>query len=305
MRRNKKKKIKRVMLVVVLVIILIFSSVIFLKKVNNINDEKIENITPGEEDNNEIIEEDDDNDESRVKTYDDVSMLQYEDGTILERLNLFSKKDKRIKKIIENYDKYPEKLMEALSRNIELTDFVLNYQSKKDKVYSEDIGNLESGVVPLLYQWDERWGYGKYGTSNIAISGCGPTSLAMVIAYLKNDNTITPYKIAKLAEEKGFYKENSGTTWDLMRKGPASYGVKVKEIALSKNVIYNALKNGHPIICNMRKGDFTINGHYLVLSSIVDDKIKINDPNSKERSSMLWEYDRIKSQIKNLWEFYL
>lgn len=237
-------------------------------------------------------------------TYDDVSMLQYEEGTILERLNLLSKQDKRINEIIADYDKYPEKLLESLSRNVELTTFVLDYQKRKNTVYSNDIGSIDS-QIPRLYQWDERWGYGSYGSSNIAISGCGPTALAMVVAGLKQDNTITPYKVAKLAEEKGYYVENSGTTWDLMRKGGVYYGLNVKELPLSESSIFNALEKGHPIICNMRKGDFTINGHYIVLVGIENGKIKVNDPNSKIRSEILWEFSRIKNQIKNLWEFYL
>ena len=35
--------------------------------------------------------------------------------------------------------------------------------------------------VPLFIQWDKRWGYEPYGTSDIGISGCGPTCMAMVI----------------------------------------------------------------------------------------------------------------------------
>ena len=53
----------------------------------------------------------------------------------------------------------------------------------------------------------------------------------------------------------------------------------------------------------MRPGDFTTQGHFIVLVGGEDGKIIVNDPNSKERSSLLWEYDTLAGQIKNLWVF--
>ena len=254
---------------------------------------------------NDNHEENRDNiDYDKYQTYEDVSMLKYEKGTIIERLKDLSKIDKRINDIIDDYNTYPEVLLEDLSRNVELTDFVLNYKEKKDKVYSDNIGNVTKGEYPLLLQWDERWGYGKYGSSNVAISGCGPTSLAMVIAGLTGKGDYTPYEVGKYAYEHGYYLESSGTTWDLMRKGANHFGLKSRELPLDETSIKNALNNGHPIICSMRKGDFTINGHYIVLVGVQDGKIKVNDPNSKIRSNILWDYSRLKGQIKNLWEFY-
>ena len=321
MKKRKKKNLNKVLIILVIVIAII--GLIFLGKdkifkkddIKNQNSEINNNDNSVDDIGEEIIF--DDYDVSN-KTYDDVSVLQYYDEDafnkddkdkdvkpfILKRLNEFSKLDTRIKKIIKNYDEYPEKLLMSLSMNIELTPFVIDYPSKKGKVYSEDVGDFE-GDIPRLFQWDERWGYGSYGTSNVAVSGCGPTSLSMVVVALKKDKTITPYKVAKLAEEKGYYVENSGTSWDLIREGAKDYGLKVNELPLSESSMKNALNNGHYIICNMRKGDFTINGHYIVVTGVENGKFKVNDPNSLLRSNMLWEFSRIKGQIKNLWELYL
>lgn len=317
MKKRKKKNLNKVL--IVLVIIIAVFALIFLGK------DKIFKKDDIKDNINSEINDIDDNDEEIIfddydvsnKTYDDVSVLQYYDEDafnkddkdkdvkpfILKRLNEFSKLDTRIKKIIKNYDEYPEKLLMSLSMNIELTPFVIDYPSKKGKVYSEDVGDYE-GDMPRLFQWDERWGYGDYGTSNIAVSGCGPTSLSMVVVALKKDKTVTPYKVAKLAEEKGYYVENSGTSWDLIREGAKDYGLKVNELPLSESSMKNALNNGHYIILNLRKGDFTINGHYIVVTGVENGKFKVNDPNSLLRSKMLWDFDRIKGQIKNLWELY-
>ncbi len=235
--------------------------------------------------------------------YNEVSAMNNSSGTIKERLSRLNNRDSRIKDIIINYNDYPEELLDMLSRNIDMIDFVANFPSKKGKIYSDNIGAVKKGEVPLLLQWDERWGYGDYGESCIAVSGCAPTCLSMVIACLTGDNSVTPYEVGKYSKENGFYVKGTGTSWSLMTTGSSHFGIKGKEISLSENVIYNELKAGHPIICSMRKGDFTTTGHFIVLTEVRDGKIKVNDPNSTQRSGILWDYDRLESQIKNLWAF--
>ncbi len=224
-------------------------------------------------------------------------------GTTLSRLKNLSKKDYRINKIIDNYDSYPEDLLDMLSRNIEMVDFVLDFPKKKGNVYSDNVGKVNKGTIPLLLQWDKRWGYASYGENNIAISGCGPTALSMVYVGLTGDSSMTPYKIAKFAEENGFYLNGTGTSWYLMTDGANKLGLTSEEISLSKSLVLSLLENGYPIICSMGPGDFTMSGHFIVLTDVKDGKIKVNDPNSKKRSSILWDYDKLEYQIKNLWKF--
>lgn len=220
-----------------------------------------------------------------------------------EKLQILSNYDQRINKIIEHYDLYPELLLEMLTRNLEMLDFVVDYPRNYGIIYENKIDNLSKGTIPLLLQWDKRWGYGKYGESSIAISGCGPTALSMVIAGLTGNTAMTPSKIASFSEENGYYVNGVGTSWELMTTGARKLGIKSKEVSLSKKAVLNALKKNHPIICSMRKGDFTTTGHFIVLIGIKDGKIQVNDPNSRERSATLWTYERLEPQIKNLWEF--
>lgn len=219
----------------------------------------------------------------------------------LEKLEELSQKDKRIKTIIENKGSYPEILLMMLSKNTDMTDYVYHYNKYKGNVFSDNLGKVKKGQYPLLLQYDKRWGYGNYGDSVIAINGCGPTSVAMVIAGLTGRNDITPYDIAKYAYENGYYE--NGTSWDFFTKGVIKYGIIGKEIALSESVMVKELKKGHPIICSMRPGDFTTTGHLILITDYKNDKFKINDPNSKERSNKLWSYQTLKTQIKNLWSF--
>ncbi len=194
-------------------------------------------------------------------------------------------------------------LRELVENNPETVDFVRNYQEKKDAPPAEDIGEVTEGVIPHLLQWDERWGYQIYGDNMIAVNGCGPTVISMVAAGLTGDNTITPYRVAKFAEENGYYEGEAGTSWSLMTEGAQQFGIYGEEMGLDENGIFSALESGNPIICSMRPGDFTTTGHFIVLVGTEDGKIRINDPNSVKRSEKLWDYETLYPQINNLWVY--
>ena len=66
------------------------------------------------------------------------------------------------------------------------------------------------GKIPLLLQWDRRWGYVSYGSSDIGLSGCAPTCLSMVIVGLTGNRNATPDKIAEYAQENGYYLKGTG-----------------------------------------------------------------------------------------------
>ncbi len=236
---------------------------------------------------------------------DIIENLKLDDSlSTLEKLNILKEYNKKIDVIIKNYDKYPETLLEMLTRDLDLLDFVIDYPDSVGSTYSDDVGKIDDDI-PLLLQWDKRWGYALYGDSSVAIDGCGPTSLAMVVVGLTKDKTMTPAKIANFSQINGYYYPNVGTSWNLMTEGANKLGVNSRVITLSKNNIFTALENGHPLICSMRKGDFTTSGHFIVLVGLEDGKIKVNDPNSIKRSNKLWTYEELEPQIKNVWEYYL
>lgn len=209
----------------------------------------------------------------------------------------------KVREIMANKDQYPEQLIELLKSNEETVDFVFDYLEKKDTTPADTVGEVVQGQIPLLLQWDERWGYAFYADDMIAVNGCGPTAIAMVAAGLTGDNTVTPYKVAQFSAENGYYAGDSGTSWILMTDGAQQFGIYGEEMGLSEGEVFSALENGHPIICSMRPGDFTTTGHFIVLTGIEDGKIRINDPNSRVRSERLWDYSRLEYQINNLWVY--
>lgn len=231
-----------------------------------------------------------------------LSLFMSEESMASEKLN--DKRKQMYHDIMEKKSEYPEMLIEAMEGNEELTEFVYHYkdreeyQNKKVSVENE----VEKGKIPLFMQWDLRWGYNAYGNNMIGISGCGPTCLSMVAVGLTQNTKYTPDAVAEYSEENR-YVVNGNTAWALMYEGAEHFGITGQEIGLDQSQIESYLKNGNPIICSMRPGDFTTTGHFIVLTGIKEGKIIVNDPNSRIRSEKLWDFKQIQGQIKNLWMF--
>ena len=57
------------------------------------------------------------------------------------------------------------------------------------------------------------------------------------------------------------------------------------------------------MICSVGPGDFTTDGHFIVLvDTNPDGTVTLRDPNSPERTAQTWELDRVLNQCLNLWE---
>ena len=197
---------------------------------------------------------------------------------------------------------WPEELLDLLEKNPEAQEFVLNYPIRKDLDPDIDLTEyLDSNDVPLLLQWDERWGYSQYSGELMGLSGCGPTCLSMVCLYLLDDASYTPRYIAQFATENGSSVSGNGSSWTLISEGGEKLGLDVTEIPLDENRIIRNLEVGNPIICVMGPGFFTSTGHFIVMTEYEDGYVKVNDPNSPNRSEQTWKLTEVMEQIRNLW----
>ncbi|MBO7253180.1 MAG: C39 family peptidase [Oscillospiraceae bacterium] len=197
------------------------------------------------------------------------------------------------------YGSYPKELIELLERSPETEAFVLGYPERDS--HTPDISAYSRDTVPLFLQWDPMWGYAHYGSSYLAITGCGPTCLAMAGYYLTGDLTMTPDRIAAFAENNGYYADGYGSSWTLISEGALELGLKVQELPLVKKKMMDALEDGSLIILALGKGDFTTQGHYILLTGIKNGSFTINDPNSRTHSDRLWSYEELEHQIRNIW----
>ena len=77
-----------------------------------------------------------------------------------------------------------------------------------------------------------------------------------------------------------------------------------KEIPVERERVENNLQAGNPIIALMGPGEFTSNGHFIVLTGLQNGRLKINDPNSRKNSEKTWDIDQVLEQTKAVWVYY-
>lgn len=177
-------------------------------------------------------------------------------------------------------------------------------------------GISSAGKIPLFHQWDTRWGGDPYGASGtIATSGCGPTSAAMVITGLQgdiskldknNDGICDPREAAAYSVSHGYRVEGVGTSWDYFADIGKTAGLNVRQYDVSQyKKVYEELKNGNVVIASMGPGHFTSQGHFIVLSHVLEDgKIKVNDPNKEICSTTPWDFESvIVAEARQFWAF--
>lgn len=177
-----------------------------------------------------------------------------------------------------------------------------------DKDLAMDVASPSSAVpttsIPHLYQWDRRWAYTIFSSASFGLTGCGPTSLAMVYQGLNRTVDRTPHDMAVLAEERGYMSEFNGTDSSFFIDMAPELGLSCWDAYPDEATIRDELKQGHVIVANLGPGFFTTNGHFFVLAGLDgDDQVIVNDPYSVARSSQTWDIDFIASETMAMFVF--
>lgn len=167
-------------------------------------------------------------------------------------------------------------------------------------------GEVTKGKIPLLMQWDERWGYTTYCGSSFASAGCCPTSLSMVYMGLTGKTDMTPYDMGQLATKDGYAVDYQGTVGSFLVDEASGLGLQCEPFYpdAGAEALTSYLQSGYVVICNVGAGDFTDGGHFFVITGVNDDgKLTINDPYSSVRSAQTWDVDTILGQTIALYAF--
>ena len=200
--------------------------------------------------------------------------------------------------IVDNFDYLDDNLIYLAGNDSDAIDFAYNYSNNiTDFEHYQGVSVDYGRRTPYFLQWDNRWAYDYLGGSVLGLAGCGPTSMAMVIARLEGDTSIDPGKIALDAQN---YMTDDGIAWKFFNDEANIYGYTAYDISNDEGAMIDALEKG-PLIVSVNKGIFTLFGHILVIDSYQDGKFVINDPNSMKKSQKTWTYDEIKDQIAHIW----
>ena len=148
---------------------------------------------------------------------------------------------------------------------------------------SEKTPNVELGeYTGLTYysQIDNRWKnylYTSVGnqTQTIGRSGCGPTAGAMIVSSIKG--SINPKEMADLYVKYGYRSANQGTYWSAFKWTADVFNIGYSECYKLDDAIAK-LKDNNYIIASCNQGLFTYGGHFIVLTGVEGDYIKVYDP---------------------------
>lgn len=203
-------------------------------------------------------------------------------------------------------ESHQRKLLKLAAEEPEAIPFVRAYPDAYPA--SEASGassSLDSGTgIPLIYQWDTRWANTKYSGSAFGLTGCCPTSLAMVYQGITRKTDMSPYDMGVLAAQNGFVSENDGTYGDFLLTWGANLGLRCSELPVDAGSLKQALQNGDVVIANVGTGDFTEGGHFIVVTGLAENgEATVNDPYSAINSSKTWSVDTIADQSIRMFLF--
>ena len=169
-------------------------------------------------------------------------------------------------------------------------DEVIKDLDKLKKVYSdyEGFAYYNQNVYLETYKYD-----------SIQVSGCCPTSFAMIATYLKGE-TILPTDVID-AFLPYCYSSGTDVTGECFPDVCSKFGLKANRLdAFNKEQLMSELKKGNPIILNVVAGQFTSSGHYIVLLGIDDNgNVIVADPNSVYNSTQTYPIEVLMSQTNN------
>ena len=136
----------------------------------------------------------------------------------------------------------------------------------------------------------------------IGLSGCGPTSLAMVIRHFDSDSTVNPYDVAKYSQDNGYVSADNFTSWKLFETGLSKYGLESQDVIPVEAKMKKALDDNKILIVSVKPGTFTERGHIIVIKGYnKNGDFLINDPNSIVNTNKTWSFDELKSEIRKIW----
>ena len=152
------------------------------------------------------------------------------------------------------------------------------YEGDKARSWNVTLGNYKG--LTYYSQIDNRWRNKRYSSTGnvsqtIGSSGCGPTSASMIVTACKG--AITPDVMSDLFVKYGYRSANNGTYWSAFRAIADEFDIEYKETSNIDTAI-SLLRNNNYVVASVGNGLFTTGGHFIVLTGIDGDTIKVYDP---------------------------
>ena len=208
----------------------------------------------------------------------------------------------KLASIAANASSYTDQsLLELALSTPEAIDFVAAYPNadKSAQPYGEDV---EKGTVPQLFCWDARWGNVDYAGHALAVTGSGPTSLAMAYLGLTGNNDKTPADLAALAAERDMNGGESSMLASFAEDVAGDLGLSVTGYPSSTENLTTNLQAGTYLLAEVKAGTLTDATHWVLLTSKDEGgAVTVCDPTSPEVSSHPWSASTLANATESLY----
>lgn len=161
--------------------------------------------------------------------------------------------------------------------------------------------SLTTSIGTLTYynQSDSRWANYLYGGADpLAVYGCGPTVLAMLVTSF-TEHTCQPPDMAAWAAANHYWSLGYGTKHEFIPEGAAAFGLHAESFRdFTPEGVISELKSGHILVALMGPGHFSDSGHFII---ITDDwsgnQVRVADPARLERTQAAWDVEIILNEL--------
>ncbi len=165
----------------------------------------------------------------------------------------------------------------------------------------EYILSLTTSIGTLTYynQSDSRWANYPYGGSDpLAVYGCGPTVMAMLVNSF-TEHTCQPPDMAAWAADNHYWSSGYGTKHEFIPEGAAAFGLQAESFReLTAEGVMSELKNGHVLVALMGPGHFSDSGHFIIITeNWTENQVRVADPARLERTQAAWDVQIILDEL--------
>ena len=226
-------------------------------------------------------------------------------GVSEELTNRFAEQlnqDEKLAAIAASADRYTDQSLLELALDVpEAIDFVAAYPDaeKTAQPYDEAV---TQGSAPQLWCWDARWGAVDYAGHPLAVSGSGPTSLAMAYMGLTGKNDRSPADIAQAVTEAELATGDSMMSADYLTGATEELGLSLESYVSNGENLSQMLDSGTYLLIEAKAGTLTDTAHWVLLVTENEDgSVVVYDPTSPEVSEHPWAPATLASSCDTLY----
>ena len=234
--------------------------------------------------------------ETKPKNEQDSRVAAGVSAAMTSKFTIALDQNKLLSTIAKNADEYDDDRLLTLALNEpESREFVAGYPSsdKSSRPYEDEVTR---GEVPRLYDWDSRWGAVTYGDGPLAVTGSGPTTLAMAYMGLTGKTDFSPTEIAQRASKSNYAEGDSGSKGTLFSKLGASMGLESEQYDPAAETLLYSLNDTTVFAVELKAQTLTDDAHWaLVVNINLDGSVTVFDPTSTMVSSRPWSMGTIAS----------